>query len=263
MVAAHPDRIWAVAFAPDGLSLLSVGREGTVRRWNAVTGEAQGEPVGWPDQAVESAAIEPARGLVALGRHDGTVSLLDLATGQLHDTIDSGKSQSIESVAWGLHGELLAVGDQEGTVTLWEIGDEPALTEELSPHTGAVRSLAIDPMNQSLVSGGADGLLHLTPLQSGSQQIEACRIANRNLSEDEWQQFVGATWPYQLTCPTLQPVLDAAATNATVTPTVAPTVMPTVTLPAPEPTADNQEESDDSSGGGGGGSGSGGGGGGN
>ncbi len=65
--------------------------------------------MGGLDRAVESAAIDSERGLVALGHHDGTVSLLDLAMGQLCYTISSGKSQSIESVAWSLHGELLGI----------------------------------------------------------------------------------------------------------------------------------------------------------
>ena len=56
----------------------------------------------------------------------------------------------------------------------------------------------------ALASGSMDGTVILWDVNLGSWLDLACRIANRNLTMDEWQRYVGPG-PYRQTCPNLPP----------------------------------------------------------
>ncbi len=55
----------------------------------------------------------------------------------------------------------------------------------------------------TLLTGNADnGTVQLLDLNLPTWPQRACRIANRNLTRQEWRQYLGDL-PYQLTCPGL------------------------------------------------------------
>jgi hypothetical protein len=53
-----------------------------------------------------------------------------------------------------------------------------------------------------LATGDANGLVQFWPMRPEAWADQACQIANRNLTEAEWQQFMGDE-PYRETCPWL------------------------------------------------------------
>jgi WD40 repeat protein len=197
---AHGDRIWRLAYTSDGMSLISAGQDGTLRRWDAATGVPVGEPLGNPEKRIESAALHMETEMAAMGHKNGTVSLLDLTSGRVYGAADSGSKVPIHSVELDRQGTRLAAGTQEGVLLLWTVGAEPAPVLPLGRHTGSVRSLVFATGEDVLFSAGDDGLVLLWPLTPESETARACHIANRSLTQAEWEQFVGADSPYQATC---------------------------------------------------------------
>jgi WD40 repeat protein len=51
-----------------------------------------------------------------------------------------------------------------------------------------------------LASGSLDKTVRLWDIEVEALVSEACRIANRNLSQDEWSSFAGAEFDYVRTC---------------------------------------------------------------
>ena len=74
-----------------------------------------------------------------------------------------------------------------------------ALGEPLNGHQSSVYSLAFSPNGKILASGSEDRLIILWDLDMASWQQRACSIANRNLTKEEWRQFIG-TGAYRKTC---------------------------------------------------------------
>ena len=74
------DRVHAVAFSPDGNTLVSGSYDGTVRLWDLATHRQIGAPITGHDGQVYSVAFSRDGKVIASGADDGTVRLWDVAT---------------------------------------------------------------------------------------------------------------------------------------------------------------------------------------
>src|SRR6185312_13257625 len=96
-------------------------------------------------------------------------------------------------------GALLASGSSDGTVRLWSVAYREQIGAPLidgSPVTG----IAFNHSGTSLASGDGGGVLRLWDVDTASWVRNACGIAGRNLTIQEWHQYLGSA-SYQQTCP--------------------------------------------------------------
>jgi WD40 repeat protein len=77
----HTDSVHAVAFSPDGSLLASASGDGTVRLWNAGTGQEVQKLEGHTEW-VHAVAFSPDGSLLTSASDDGTVRLWNAGTGQ-------------------------------------------------------------------------------------------------------------------------------------------------------------------------------------
>jgi tetratricopeptide (TPR) repeat protein len=101
-------------------------------------------------------------------------------------------------VAFSPDGQTLASASWDNTVRLWRVADGQEL-RTLTGHTSYVYSVAFSPDGQTLASAG-DDTVRLWPASVASWKAIACRMVNRNLSLEEWRQYMGDR-PYEKTCP--------------------------------------------------------------
>jgi WD40 repeat protein len=119
-------------------------------------------------------------------------------------------NSSANGVAFSPNGKLLASSTFDKTVRLWDAATGEARGEPLTGHTDHVIAVAFSPEDSNLLaSASADKTVRLWDIEEESLVAEACRIANRNLSQDEWTRFVGPEFNYGRTCPTLPAGQDA------------------------------------------------------
>ncbi len=198
----HSDAVLSVAFSPDGRLLASGGRDTAIILWEVATGRTVGEPLtGHPD-AVHDLAFSPdGRLLASAGRGSGTTDVFvwDVAGGRLLRRL-AGHQNWVNGVSFSPDGRYLASGGADGAVMLWDVQRWRPLGRPLIAYGSEVWSVTFSPDGLALASGGRDGTVALWDMSVESWQQRACRIANRNLSSEEWERYLGAL-PYRETCP--------------------------------------------------------------
>jgi WD40 repeat protein len=132
---------------------------------------------------------------------DEPVRLWDVASGKLHGEPLTGHTDLVIDVEFSPDGELLSSAGYDGTVRLWDVATGKPLGQPLTAHDNAgVTGVAFSPDGKLLASAGEDGTVLLWDIEVKALVSDACRIANRNLSKDEWSRFVGPEFNYVRTC---------------------------------------------------------------
>lgn len=143
----------SVAFSPDGKHIASASDKGTVKIWNATTGQevrslqAHAEGVG-------SVVFSPDGRHLASASADKTAKVWDATTGEEVLTL-RGHSKPVRSVAFSADGTKIATGSDGGTLRIWDA----ATGRELHTSQGYSGGLAFSPDGTRMASGA--GILDL------------------------------------------------------------------------------------------------------
>jgi WD40 repeat protein len=197
------------------LILASACADASIRLWDVKTRQPLGDPIKGHSDVVTSVAFSPDGQTLASAGLDNTVRVWDTRTRQpLNDPL-RGHTGAVRSVAFSPDDRILilASASADASIRLWDVKTRQPLGDPLTNHSYAVNSVAFSPDGQTLASGAAGGSLWLWYVDVRSWMLRACDHAGRNLSKQEWDEFIGAERPYHRTCPQFPPG-DGAPANA-------------------------------------------------
>jgi hypothetical protein len=146
----------------------------------------------------------------------------NLVTGDIHGLIRlvvggvvtrelSGHTGTIERIRFNHSGTFMASSSKDFKVRLWNYTNlkEPPIV--LSDHDW-VWDVAFSPDDEQLIAGinsvrenigSVDYPIHAWPTKIETMSGILCGLVNRNLTQDEWDLYVGEDLPYEKTCANL------------------------------------------------------------
>ncbi len=139
---------------------------------------------------------------LAVGNEDGVVYVGDLNGKEVRFTRSvSGQKSRVNSIKFSEDGKLLATASLEGSIQLWVMSQmDKMLPVAFKDHDDYVWSIAFSQDSNYLLAGTRDGEIKLWPTKPGLMAQDICKYLMRNMSEKEWDRYVGEDIDYMKTC---------------------------------------------------------------
>ena len=152
------DGVNAVAFSPDGKTVLTGSWDKTARLWEVATGKQLG-PNLQHQHAVSAVAFSPDGKTVLTGSYDKTARLWEAATGKqlgpaLQHQVPMLAEMGVRAVAFSPDGKAVLTGSNDKTARLWEVATGTKLGPALQ-HQGVVTAVAFSPNGKTVLTAGA------------------------------------------------------------------------------------------------------------
>lgn len=171
----HADRVNAIAYGPDGGTLVTASRDGTVKAWDLAGGRERftyrglaelGPTVAKDvnDNVLRVAAVAFSKTNVIAASGYGEIHLIDPDSGTLTRTL-KGHTGTVKSIAFRPDGARLASVGDDKTVRIWDVATgtelvkiEPAKGAPNQPAVnGRLESVAYAPKGDTVVVANLDG----------------------------------------------------------------------------------------------------------
>jgi WD40 repeat protein len=189
-----------VAFSPAGSTLAFVHeRGGTAEVWDvARRSRITKLPVDSDSHFYYAIAFSPdGRTLATGGVNDPIARVWDVPTGKLIRELDQGPDAT-KTLDFSPDGRTLAVSGYAHAASLWDLATGARIGPTLT--AGSRRAdIDLSPDGRELLQAGVDGRGALWDVDPESWARRACRLANRTLTPEEWEEFLPGR-PYEPAC---------------------------------------------------------------
>lgn len=148
----HTTGIASLAVSPDGKIIASGAHGGSLRIWDARSGELRQTSTAHAGE-IRSLAYSPDGILLVTAGSDRTVRLWDAASGSLLKTL-TGHSAAVNCIAFSPDGKTIASASTDKTVRLWD-ARTGELFQTLSGHSEPVTSVQFAPDGRIVASASA------------------------------------------------------------------------------------------------------------
>ena len=163
---AHTQGTTRCAYTPNGLKLVTVGSNNTIRLYK--TG-FDGEPVNIDDCQEQNLSVDASDEFFVVGSEDGTVSLYSIPDATF-DKFLVRCPLPIRDVALSPDSKWCAVASDDLTVKLVKTEDNTEI-RHLNEHNKPTKHLAFDPIGSTIALSCIDGIVYVYSLTSDQPEL--------------------------------------------------------------------------------------------
>ena len=192
-ILEHDGNVHAVAFSLDSKTLATGYEDNTVWLWDVQTGKQLKTLE--HDGYVYAVAFSPDDKTLATVGGGNTARLWDMPTGKQLHNLEHDKR--VNTVAFSPDGKNLATSCEDNTARLWDV--QSGIELQRMAHDSPVNAVAFSSDGTRLAIASRDNMVRLWDLEIGDLIKKACSRLTRNLTLEEWRQYMGDE-PYRETC---------------------------------------------------------------
>jgi WD40 repeat protein len=154
---------------------------------------------------VKVVRFSPDNNLLAIGDLNGNVELWDINLRRKISEVKAHDSQ-ISDIRFNITMKQMATSGYDRKLKIFNIKDPADLTEPpvtVANNEGLVLVMQFSPDGQMIISGETGGSNNLMgrPTHADYLVRDVCNIMSRNMSQEEWNLYVGKDIPLEKTCP--------------------------------------------------------------
>jgi WD40 repeat protein len=155
-----------------------------------------------PEDQTYSLAFNPQGTSLFVGTVDGTIRRWSIPSGEPEGSAVRRHNRSIRALLFPDQDTLISVSN-DATVLKWKLA-QPDEAEVLA-NPNVPYSAALSPDKRWVATGDAHGKIQIASVAPEDLVALVCSEVERNLTQVEWDRFVGADVPYEQTCQDLPP----------------------------------------------------------
>ncbi|MFI7225907.1 WD40 repeat domain-containing protein [Nonomuraea angiospora] len=187
----HSGTVLSVVFSPDGTRIATAGSDGGAQVWDAATGDQLTRF--FHSGRVLSVVFSPDSMRVATASEDGTARVWDASAGtELARMIHGG---TVLSVVFSPDGTRIAIAGRNGIARVWDATTGAELAR--LTHNDEVNDVVFSPDGMRVATACDDGTARVWALGSHELTAQALERMTINLTEEQWDRYVGPDTPYR------------------------------------------------------------------
>jgi WD40 repeat protein len=197
-------QITSIDISSKGNYLAGISTDGNVLVWNPEN-NSDNFRIETTGRNIKVIRFNPDKDLLAIGDENGNIELWDI---NLRKKISEVKAHNVQvnDIQFNTALNQMATASNDKTVKLFNIKDPADLTEPpitLSDNEGFVLVIKFSPDGQMIVSGAYEGAENLVSRPSHVDYMvkDICSIVTRNMTQNEWNIYVGKDIVLEKTCP--------------------------------------------------------------
>ena len=150
LIKERTDSVFTVAYSPNGASLVSGSKDGTILLWDTATYQLKASLTGYPD----AIAFSPDSSTLAIAGRDRKIRLWDAVNGE-HQLTLTEQTDEVYSLIFNPDGRTFAGIGGDSTIRLWDAGAGGHL-QTIIGHTRSVSSISFSPDSNTIATGSGD-----------------------------------------------------------------------------------------------------------
>jgi WD40 repeat protein len=196
-----------IAISPDMRLLATAGDDGQVQLHRLAPPFATSALATAHRGGVQRLMFSPDGRWLASGGEDHTALLHDVQTGALRARFDEPHDTQVDWLVFIERGSVLVSGEEKGVRHLWDLRTLKWLGR-LGGEGSGVEAVDLSPSERRAAVLDFQGQVVLRRWDRDQLLSDTCALVGRNLSCDEWRQYVPGL-PFAKVCPKLPPPPDA------------------------------------------------------
>ncbi|NBC83322.1 MAG: hypothetical protein GVY19_08055 [Bacteroidetes bacterium] len=197
VVAEHDSRIRSLTFARSGNEFYTADDNGNLLQWDV---NGNNSSLLQNNHSIYSISLNSSGRYIAIGDKEGNLKIVNTQTKTVVNQVQAHNAR-IFDVQFSPQNTFMATSSLDGTIKIWRTSNLQARPIHITRHESWVLSVAFSQNENYLVSSSNKGdLIYVWPTKIDLLANNMCSILNRNLSNSEWNTYIGNDIPYEATC---------------------------------------------------------------